>query len=266
MLPFVQELALAAKDVELRAKEEEHIAALKSKDEIFTQKEEELASTKQAAKEHIASNDRAALAVQEQHVMERERQEAEFQGRMAQKMGEFDLLEEEYNIDLAHKDDELERLRTELQDTLKQSRFRTPLFPGPDNKYRTFMFAYSGRGIDVRVFESDAASRVTRVETGVLVNGQQLNYCVMTLGRNFGRRYINLMNVIDEYNGMAIDGWKVRVELVSPGDNENSHPQLYVLRMHPVNEIQRRVVRDRVDFVAGRLTAYQVWSKGGMQV
>ena len=76
---------------------------------------------------------------------------------------------------------------------------------GRDTKDREFMFLFTGEGIDASVYVSDW--RMHRVEYGQF--NETHKYCVMKLHRNFGRRRSNLINVIEEYNQKAKDGFQV---------------------------------------------------------
>jgi hypothetical protein len=112
------------------------------------------------------------------------------------------------------------------------------------------MFAFSGRGVNFDVFNSDDRLRTNKIEVGYLRNGEDevIKYCVMHLHRKFGRRLVNLINVVQEYNSSVEDGWKMTLRQLEPVMGVEQ-PLIFILpTMHPDNEIQRKVVRDRAGF------------------
>jgi len=105
----------------LAKKEAEYIAALKAKDDVLKLKEitftSTLESTKRLARETVASKDRALFAAREAHAAALEAQEDDFQCRLCLKMEEFRLLEEEYGMELAVRDEELVKQSLELNES-----------------------------------------------------------------------------------------------------------------------------------------------------
>jgi hypothetical protein len=274
--------ALQEEILAIKAENEANTAALRKREEEFRVLEMGFSSSlgsEKAAREHAI----AIEAQAKEHAIAMEAQadalEDEFRSRMCLKMDEFRLLDEENKTNLAVRADALATLErrieeltaasdtqaNELRRTSLELGFRNTqvenLLSNSDSKHRTFMFAFSGRGVNFDVFNNENRSRTNKIEVGHLYNGNSgeddvIKYCVMHLTRNYGRRLVNLINVVQEYNRSVEDGWKITLRQLQPVMGVEQ-PLIFVLPMHPDNEIQRKVVRDR----AG-LQVYCRWIAG----
>jgi hypothetical protein len=123
---------------------------------------------------------------------------------------------------------------------------------GADSKVREFMFLFTGQGVDFSVFNVDC--KMQRVEYCDVRPANGFKYCVMHLHRKYGRRYTNLINVVEEYNQKVRPEFQLAVKQELFGNQ--MRPAVYVRRFCSGNPLWAQITIDR----AGRPSGYKAWT------
>ena len=130
--------------------------------------------------------------------------------------------------------------------------YASVIYSGPDFKIREFMFVFSGQGIDCSIFGRDF--RMQRVEYGDIRPENGFKYCVMKLHHNCGRRYLNLINVLKEYNQQAGSGFQLNPKQEFFG--WVMKPAIYTRKFDAKHPIWAQLTVDRVQ----RPVTYKPWT------
>ena len=96
----------------------------------------------------------------------------------------------------------------------------------PDTKERKFVFIFKGPGVDFTVF-GGGTHKVQQVE--VCEYDAERKYCIVHLHRNHGRRPVNLVNIVEEYNAVVCAEFKVELCKVTVSNGKLT-PALYLFK------------------------------------